>query len=317
MRLPERVELREVGLRDGLQSRPDVVPTGVKAEVLRRLVAAGFRKINAVALVNPRLMPQVGDSEALLEAVGPVEGVTVSGLVLNRRGLERAIALAGNGLLDEVQFLHATTSGVLVANSLPSEIAVNQAGVLEMARAASAEGLRTLVFLSASFGCSIEGPVAPDVPQGIAEELVASGVVDEICFSDSTGQAVPVQVHEFFERAADRLPGVPLTAHFHDTRGVALANVLALLELGLGRLTIDAAFGGLGGDVPFLPEASGNVCTEDLVSMLERSGVSTGIDLAGVLRAVELVEPYLSDGIRDSHVRRFGPGIGAAAGVSV
>jgi isopropylmalate/homocitrate/citramalate synthase len=173
-----------------------------------------------------------------------------------------------------------------------------------------------MVFLSASFGCSIEGPVPPNVPHAMAEELFASGVVDEICFSDSTGQAVPVQIHQFFERAADRLGGVPLTAHFHDSRGLALANVLAVLGLDLDQLTVDAAFGGLGGDVPFLPQASGNVCTEDLVSMLERSGVSTGVDLSGVLDAVELVEPYLTDGVPDSHVRRFGPGIGAALGVS-
>jgi hydroxymethylglutaryl-CoA lyase len=316
MRLPERVVLREVGLRDGLQSRQDVVPTDVKAAVMGCLIAAGFRKINAVALVNPRSMPQVGDSEALLTEVGSTVGVTVSGLVLNARGLERALALGRAGLLDEVHFLHATTKSVLAANSLPADVAENQTSVVAMARTARAEGLRTMVFLSASFGCSIEGPVPPDVPHRMAEQLVTSGAVDEICFSDSTGQAVPVQVYEFFGRAAHLFRGVPMTAHFHDTRGVALANVLALLELDLEQLTIDAAFGGLGGDVPFLPQASGNVCTEDLVSMLERSGVSTGIDLSLVIEAVELVEPYLADGIGNSHVRRFGPGIGAAAGVS-
>jgi hydroxymethylglutaryl-CoA lyase len=150
----------------------------------------------------------------------------------------------------------------------------------------------------------------------MAEEIVASGVVDEICFSDSTGQASPVQVSEFFTGAAERLPGVPITAHFHDSRGLALANVLALLDLGLDNLTIDSAFGGLGGDVPFLPEASGNLCTEDLVSMLGRSGVDTGVELGAVLDAVDLVEPHLADPILGSHIRRFGPGIGAAAAVS-
>ena len=305
MKLPRTLEVREVGLRDGLQSRAEVIPTTVKLEMLRGLVAAGFRKINAVALVHPKSMPQMADAEMLLEAAGPLAEVVVSALVLNSRGLERALELHSRGLLHEVHFLHATTDSVLAANSFTSNVEQNQRDVIAMAQRAKSGGLRTLSFISASFGCSIEGRVDPEIPFGIAEGLVGSGFVDEICFSDSTGQANPVQVHDFFTAVKSRLP-IPITAHFHDSRGCALANVLAVLQVELDRLTVDVAFGGLGGDVPFLPQAAGNLCTEDLISMLDGCSIKTGIDLEAVIRVAALARGAYTDPL-PSHVLQVGP----------
>jgi isopropylmalate/homocitrate/citramalate synthase len=305
MKVPATVEVREVGLRDGLQSRSEVVPTSLKAAMLRGLVAAGFRKINAVALVHPKSMPQMADAEQLLETVGSLNGVVVSGLALNSRGLDRAMALRASGLLQEVHFLHATTNSVLAANSFKSDVEQNQRDVISMAERAQAAGLRTLCFISASFGCSIEGRVVPDIPMRIASGLIDSGFVDEICFSDSTGQANPVQVYDFYSKVKSRLP-VAITAHFHDSRGCALANVLAVLEVGLERLTVDAAFGGLGGDVPFLPQAAGNLCTEDLISMLDGCSVRTGINLSDVIKVAALARDAYTKPL-PSHVLEVGP----------
>jgi hydroxymethylglutaryl-CoA lyase len=305
MRFPSWLELREVGLRDGLQSRPLTVPTETKAEMFRGLVAAGFKKIEAVALVHPASMPHMADAEALLELVGNQPGVVVSGLALNRRGLTRALDLHQLGLLQEVHFLHATTNEVLRANGFKSDLQGNQQEVIAMATIAKEVGMRTMPFVSASFGCSIAGYVDPEIPLGIAHAFVDSGVIDEVCFSDSTGQGTPQQVFEFFTAVKDQFD-IPITAHFHDSRGSGLANVLAALQVGLGSLTIDAAFAGLGGDVPFLPEAAGNICTEDLVSMLSGCGVETGIDLEATLGVARLGKTFFPDSV-PSHVLQVGP----------
>jgi isopropylmalate/homocitrate/citramalate synthase len=273
--------------------------------MLKQLVAAGFRKINAVALVHPKSMPQMADAETLLEAVGPLDGVVISGLALNSRGLDRALALHSRDLLQEVHFLHATTNSVLAANSFKSNVEQNQRDVIGMAERAKASGLRTLCFISASFGCSIEGRVDPEVPLGIAEGLIDSCFVDEICFSDSTGQANPTQIYDFFGAVKSRLH-IPITAHFHDSRGCALANVLTVLQVGLEGLTVDAAFGGLGGDVPFLPQAAGNLCTEDLISMLDGCSITTGIDLETVIKVAALVRDSYTEPL-PSHVLQVGP----------
>lgn len=304
MRFPSWIEVREVGLRDGLQSRPVVVPTETKADMFRGLVAAGFKKIEAVALVHPASMPHMADAEALLELVGVQPDVVVSGLVLNRRGLLRALDLHDLGLLQEIHFLHATTDEVLRANGFKADLQGNQDEVIAMATIAKEAGMRTMPFVSASFGCSIAGYVDPKVPLGIAHAFVDSGAVDEVCFSDSTGQATPRQVFDFFSAVKEQFD-IPITAHFHDSRGSGLANVLAALQVGLGSLTIDAAFAGLGGDVPFLPEAAGNVCTEDLLSMLNGCDVDTDIDLEATLAVASTARGLFPDS--PSHVLQVGP----------
>lgn len=306
MKLPPVVSLREVGLRDGLQSRPQVVPTEIKARMLHGLVDAGFRRINAVAFVNPRVTPQMADAERLLETVGVIPNTCISALIPNARGFARARPLAERGLIHEALLLFATTRSVLEANGFRGDLDEVQADTVELCARSKDAGLRTAVFVSATFGCSIEGRVDPEIPLRIGERFRSSGVVDEIVFSDSTGQAVPKQVFDFFSEVRRRFGSFPITAHFHDTRGAGLANALAVLQTGLEQLTLDAAFGGLGGDVPFLPEAAGNLCTEDLVSMLEGCGVSTGIDLERLIEVSRLARAQFPDPLH-SHLLEAGP----------
>lgn len=270
-------------LREGLQSDPRVIPTEEKVALARALMAAGFRSLNAVSLVNPRVMPQMADAEAVLDGIGAPAGTTISALVPNPRGMERALAAAGRGLIQEVLFVHATTASVLKVNGMEPDLAKSESTILGLARQAKEMRLRTCVFISASFGCSIEGPVEPAAVLRMAEGLYASGHVDEVVFSDSTGQADPLQVTRFFEPVLRMLSGRPFTVHFHDSRGAALANAYALLQLDPAGLTLDCAVAGLGGDAPFLPQAAGNVCSEDLLQMLLGLGVRTGVDLDAVL----------------------------------
>jgi isopropylmalate/homocitrate/citramalate synthase len=270
------------------------------------LIDAGFKKINAVSLVSPRVMPHMADAEELLEMVGPVGGVSVSALVPNLRGLQRAFRLAERALIDEVLLLYATTRSILTANGLEGDLTKARDHVLDLAQKARGAGLRVAVFISGTFGCSIEGYVDPEVPLSMAETFYNSGVVDEVCFSDSTGQASPRAVYEFFAEVKRRFGGRAVTAHFHDSRGAGLANVLSVLQVGLPNLTIDSAFAGLGGDVPFLPEAAGNICTEDLLCMLHGCGIETGVDLTQVLAVSRLAQEFFPKGIH-SHVLAVGP----------
>jgi len=272
--LPAEVGLREVVLREGMQSDPRPVRTEEKVAIAQELIAAGFKSINPVSLVSPKAMPHMADAEAVLEGIGPQRDVMVSALIPNERGVRRALECAERELIREALFVHATTPSVLRVNGLPPDLEENLSRVLAMAREAQSHGLRTVVFISASFGCSMEGRVDPAKVRSIADRLYGS---------DSTGQADPRQVTEFFDAVLPRLEGRPFTVHFHDSRGAALANAYALLQLGPRGLTLDCALAGLGGDVHFLPQAAGNVCTEDLLQMLKGLGVATGVDLAAAL----------------------------------
>jgi isopropylmalate/homocitrate/citramalate synthase len=235
----------------------------------------------------------MADAEEVLVGIQRRADTIISALVPNERGLERAAAAFASGQLQEALLLHAATASVLRVNGLPDDLAKNFRRTVGLARAAKATGLRTVVFISAAFGCSIEGRVAPTLVHRIAVELYESGSVDEVVFSDSTGQADPAQVTEFFEGVLPLLNGLPFTVHFHDSRGSAISNTYALLLLQPRGLTLDCAIGGLGGDVPFLPEAAGNVCTEDLVSLLDGLRIQSGVQLTAVLEiSARLKELY-------------------------
>jgi hydroxymethylglutaryl-CoA lyase len=287
---PESVSVREVGPREGFQSHELVVPTDVKEEVLQCVLASGVRKVNAVSLVSPKAMPQMADAEELLRRVGPVNGVTVSALAPNRRAVERAQALAADGLISEVLLINAMTRSVLAANGITATRGEWRDEIVDMAAAAQDAGLRTVVFISAAFGCSIEGPVSPSAVMDEADMLYESGSVDEVVISDSTGQAGPLQAFAMFSMFGERFGRQPVTAHFHDSRGMALANAAATLSAGIEDLTLDTAFGGLGGDVPFLPEAAGNLATEELLTMCALSGVETRLDVAAILNAARITQ---------------------------
>jgi len=287
------VGIREVGPREALQAHPEALPTAQKVELVRRLLACGITKINVVSLVSPKAMPHMADAEAVLEQLGPIANVQVSGLAPNQRAIDRAVALAA-------------TASVLRANGLPDSLDGNFTQIATFADQAKAAGLRVGCFVSAAFGCSMEGQVAPATVLSAVEAIVGLPSIDEVVVSDSTGQADPVQVALLLAQVSHIVGETPVTVHFHDSRGTGLANAVAAVQSPIRNLTLDASFGGLGGDIPFIPEAAGNVATEDLVAMLDGMGVHTGIDAAGVVAVAKLYNEWTSVPLRSS-VPNVGP----------
>lgn len=271
IRPSRQVEIVEVGPRDGLQNEPGVLPTAIKREFIERIVGAGAKRIEVASFVNPKRVPQMADADELLRSLPRHAGVGYIGLVLNRRGLDRALA-AG---CDEIGM-------VVVASdtfNLRNQGATTRESIdvwLAMARVAKDAGIRAQLTISASFGCPFEGEVAPDKVVAIARECAAGDPV-EIAIADSIGAGVPAQVTDLVGRLREALPGMRLRCHFHNTRNTGLANAYAAVEAGVE--TLDASIGGIGG-CPFAPAATGNIPTEDLLYMLSRMGVQTGMDLA-------------------------------------
>ncbi len=297
--LPQHVRIREVGPRDGLQNEPEVVPTEDKVRLIGLLVASGLRRIEVTSFVRPDVIPQLADADRVLEAIERPDGVAYSVLIPNEKGLERA--LAQRDRFDEINvFLSASeTHNRRNVNRSISESLEGLGRTVAKAREA---GLRCEGVISVSFGCPYEGDVAPARVHEIAEQLADAGC-EEISFGDTTGMANPRQVGQFFAAANQRLAGVELTAHFHNTRGQGLANVLAALEQGID--SFESAFGELGGS-PLTPGATGNISTEDLVSMLEEMGLATGVDLPRLIEASRAVQELLGRPL-GAHVLRAGP----------
>jgi hydroxymethylglutaryl-CoA lyase len=297
--LPARVRIREVGPRDGFQNEPEVIPTAEKVRLIELLGATGLRRIEVTSFVRPDVIPQLADALEVLSAVSLPDSVSVSVLIPNERGLERALALRNR--FDEINgFLSASETHNL--KNVGRSVAESLAGLARTFARAASEGLRCEGVISTSFGCPYEGHVPVERVLDIASGLAEAGAV-EIGFGDTTGMANPVQVRSFFAAAHDRLPGVELTAHFHNTRGQGLANVLAALEAGID--SFESSFGELGG-CPVPAGATGNIATEDLVSMLHEMGIETGIDLARLLDASRAVRDVLGRPL-GSHVLLAGP----------
>ncbi|WP_436775860.1 hydroxymethylglutaryl-CoA lyase [Yinghuangia sp. YIM S09857] len=272
------MEIIEVGPRDGLQNEPVVLPTADKVELITRAVAAGARRIEAVSFVNPRLVPQMADAAEVMADVPRGTGVSYSGLVLNARGLDRALECG----VDEVNV-------VVVATETFSRRNQNR-GVDEMlaawaqiARDAQAAGVRAGVTIAAAFGCPFEGEVPAARVLDIARR-VAESSPDEIALADTIGVGTPDQVRALLDGLTTAAPGVHRRCHFHNTRNTGYANALTAVEAGVD--TLDASIGGIGG-CPFAPAATGNIATEDLVYALDRMRVPTGLDLQAVIAAGE------------------------------
>ena len=263
------VNVVEVSPRDGLQNESEILSTASKVELIRRCVDAGARRVEAVSFVRADRVPQMADAEAVMAEVPRRADVSYIGLVLNRRGLDRALA-AG---VDEVNCVVVTTETFSQRNQGASVDAMVQAWS-DIAQAAHAAGLRASVTVAAAFGCPFEGDVAPATVGDLVRRLAASGP-DEIALADTIGVGVPAQVRALVAAAGAAAPGVPLRAHFHDTRNTGIANALAAVEAGV--TVLDASVGGIGG-CPFAPAATGNVATEDLAYALHRSGYATGLD---------------------------------------
>ena len=284
VRQSRRVQIVDVAPRDGLQADPADLSTAQKVELIERLVAAGHTRIEAASFVSPKAVPKMADGEAVMAGLPRKEGVSYSALVLNQRGVERAID-AG---VDEV-------CGVVVATETFSQ--ANQRATVDesvqrwhsICEAARAAGIKTSVTVSAVCGCPYEGRVDADRVLGIVAEL-AETQPDELTLADTIGVGVPTQVADLFEGAADRAPGIGLRGHFHNTRNTALANIAAVIDVGVR--VFDASLGGVGG-CPFAPRATGNVATEDVVYMVHEMGYDTGLDLGALIEASTWLEAQL------------------------
>jgi hydroxymethylglutaryl-CoA lyase len=278
------VAIVEVGPRDGLQNEAASVPTAVKLEFIRRAVDAGLRRVEVASFVSPRRVPQMADAEAIFKALPRRDDVTYVGLVLNRAGFDRAAA-AGCREVGMVVFttdeFNRRNQGVPSADSIRAW--------REIASLAHEAGIRAQVTISAAFGCPFEGEVPAQRVVDIAREL-AEAAPFEIAIADTIGVGVPGQVADVFGRVAEAVPGVALRGHFHNTRNTGLANAYAAVTA--GARVLDASLGGLGG-CPFAPAATGNIPTEDLVYMLARMGVGTGVDLERAIETARWIEPHV------------------------
>ncbi len=265
-----QLEIVEVGPRDGLQNEPGTLAIETRREFIERIVGAGIRRIEVASFVNPRRVPQMADADELVRSLPRHGGVRYVGLVLNRRGFDRAVA-AG---CDEIGMVVVATDTFNLRNQ-GATTAESVAAWNEIARAARAAGIRAQVTISAAFGCPFEGEVAPSRVVELAKMLAEAEPV-EIAIADSIGAGAPNQVTDLLGRLKRELPGMKLRCHFHNTRNTGIANAWAAVEAGVDVL--DASIGGIGG-CPFAPAATGNIPTEDLVYLLHRSGISTGVDL--------------------------------------
>ena len=272
-----KIEMVEVGPRDGLQNEAHLISTADKLELIGRLLTAGSLRIEVASFVNPRAVPQMADAEAVCAGLPQRDDVTYIGLVLNRRGAERAIA---TGPIDQLGAVAVATDSFAMVNqgqTSDGSVAVSQE-IVALARAA---GLSAQCTISAAFGCPFEGEVAEDRVVAMAAALARANPV-EIALADTIGVADPAHVHRLVSRVIEAIAPIPVRVHFHNTRGTGLANVWAAVQA--GAKVVDASLGGLGG-CPFAPGAAGNVATEDVAYMLERSGIATGLELAALIEA--------------------------------
>jgi len=273
-----RVTLCDVGPRDGLQNEPETLAPSVRAELVRRLAAAGMPRVEAVSFVSPERVPQMAGAEEVVAAVGEV-AAELSGLVLNERGYERLAATP----LGRVNVTLAATESFNLRNG-NATLAEATERVERILAAADRPATATV---SCSFGCPFEGEVDPDAVVALAARLAAAGA-EEVVLADTIGVGTPRQVGRLIGRVA--AAGSTVGGHFHDTRHTGVANAWAALEA--GATVLDASVGGLGG-CPFAPRATGNVATEDVLYLLEREGVETGVDLDALVETAQWLEGLL------------------------
>jgi hydroxymethylglutaryl-CoA lyase len=290
------IQIREVGPRDGFQNEPEVIPTDDKVRLVEMLARTGLRRLEVTSFVRPDVIPQLADGAEVLRRARIPDGVAVTVLIPNERGLDNALRLRDH--FDEVN-LFLSASETHNRKNVNRSIEESLSGLERVVARARAEGLRCEGVISVAFGCPYEGEVPRERVFAIARRLVEAGC-EEIAFGDTTGMANPRQVGEFFS-GADL--GVELTAHFHNTRGQGLANVLAALDAGVR--SFESSFGELGG-CPVPKGATGNIASEDLVSMLHEMGYETGIDLERLLDCAREVRRVLGRPL-GSHLLTAGP----------
>ena len=279
-----KISILEVGPRDGLQSEPEILPTEVKKEFITRTIDAGIKQIEVTSFVHPKKVPQMADAEKLVESLPENDEVTYIGLIMNQRGFERARDCG----IDEVGMVIVSTD----TYNMKNQNVVTQESIdnwLSIAAEAKSAGIRTSVVIACSFGCPYEGEIDPEHIASIAEQIL-KGKPDVLGLADSVGVAVPSQIKETFSLVKELAPSIPLRTHLHNTRNTGLANAAAAVEAGVS--IIDASTGGIGG-CPFAPRATGNIPTDDLLYMLDRSGIETGVDLRQIVKTTDWLEEQL------------------------
>ncbi len=279
----DNIELVEVGPRDGLQNEPDIIATETKLELIERMIGYGARRLEVASFVHPARVPQMADAEAVIAGLPDRTDCTYIGLVLNKRGVMRALATRENGArgIDQVGCV-VVASDTFGQKNQGQTISQGIAETRDMLRFARAEGMRAQVTISAAFGCPFEGKVRHETVLAIAEELAAEDP-EEIALADTIGVGTPFEAGELFGKLGELLEQkIPMRAHFHNTRGTGIANAWEAYKAGVQ--VFDASLGGLGG-CPFAPRATGNIATEDLIYMMARSGVESGIDLEAAIAA--------------------------------
>jgi hydroxymethylglutaryl-CoA lyase len=296
----QHVRLREVGPRDGFQNEPEVIATADKVRLIDMLARTGLKRLEVTSFVRPDVIPQLSDAREVLQAIDAPDDVSLSVLIPNRRGLDNALELRDR--FHEVNVFMSATESHNMAN-VNRSVEESLAGLEAVLGRATEAGLRCEAVISVAFGCPYEGHVPPDRVFQIAKRLVEAGA-QEIGFGDTTGMANPAQVRAFFPAAHDVLGDeVELTAHFHNTRGQGLANVLAALDAGVS--SFESSFGELGG-CPVPKGATGNVATEDVLSMLHEMGIETGVSLEKLLEASRAAQEVLGRPL-GSHLLTAGP----------
>jgi len=275
------IELVEVGPRDGLQNEPDIISTRSKLELIGRMLGFGARRLEVASFVHPARVPQMADAEDVIAGLPDRADATYIGLALNKRGVMRGFATREGGKrgIDQIGCV-LVASDTFGQKNQGQTIAEGIAENRDMIRFAKAEGMRAQITISAAFGCPFEGEVKPEAVLQIAEEMAAEAP-EEIALADTIGVGTPAQVSDLFGKLGELLGGkIPMRAHFHNTRGTGIANAWAAYQAGV-RI-FDASLGGLGG-CPFAPKATGNIATEDLIYMMEHSGIDSGVDLEAAI----------------------------------
>ena len=294
--LPSSITLCEVGLRDGLQNEKTLLPTQEKVALLRGLIEAGFSVIEVGSFMHPKAVPQMADTDEVYRAVGAVPGVELRALIPNLRGVQRAAACGCKKV--KLNVSASRQHNLKNLNMTPEE---SVAGFADRVRAAGESGIAISGSISMPFASPWEGRIPVSDVEVIVEAYLKVGIT-EISLSDASGMAAPAQVFGLCSHVREKYPQVTWWLHFHNTRGLAMANIMAAMEAGMTRF--DSSFGGLGG-CPFVPGAAGNISTEDVLNFCEESGIATGIDLEQVMELSRSLRRLLGHDL-DSYVLRAG-----------
>ena len=285
----KHVSIVEVGPRDGLQSEPEILPTASKARFIELAIDAGIRRLEVASFVHPKRVPQMADAEDLIAALPDVDGVSYIGLLMNERGLDRAL----DTKVHEIGMVVVASDTYNQKNQgVPTQDSID--AWLTIGKRAKDNGKIANVMISSAFGCPYEGEVAPQRVVDIARQVMEAGPA-ELGIADSIGVAVPAQVTELVGMLREAIgAAMPLRFHLHNTRNTGLANAQAAVDA--GAASIDASIGGIGG-CPFAPAATGNIPTDDLLYLLSRSGIETGVSLAKIIEASRWLEAELGRGV--------------------